>query len=46
MPSIMRLGKQFGAQWFIVEQEEFERPSLESAAISFANLKNLALSVE
>ncbi len=39
--TIARIGKANQAGWFIVEQEQFERPSLESAAISLANLRRI-----
>ena len=39
MPEVVRLGMEQGTEWFIVEQEAFDRPPLESAAISLANIK-------
>jgi sugar phosphate isomerase/epimerase len=42
MRAIARIGKQHHAAWFIVEQEQFERPTLESAAISLRNLRKIA----
>jgi hypothetical protein len=38
----MREGKKHGAEWFIVEQEAFDIPPLESIAISLRNLRRLA----
>ena len=33
-PSIIALGKEIGVRWYIVEQESFDRPMLESIALS------------
>lgn len=33
--------KENGAQWLVVEQEAFQRPTLESAKISLSNLKDI-----
>jgi sugar phosphate isomerase/epimerase len=41
MPAIMRLGKAHQAEWFIVEQEEFDIPPLKSIEISLKNLKKM-----
>lgn len=41
MRSIAKLGKEYDARWFIVEQEAFEMPQLESAGISLQNLKRI-----
>jgi len=41
MLSIARIGKENNAEWFIVEQEEFDMPSLKSAEISLKNLKRI-----
>ncbi|HEY3417480.1 MAG TPA: sugar phosphate isomerase/epimerase [Armatimonadota bacterium] len=40
-PAIIAAGRAGGAQWFIVEQDVCQRPSLESATISYNNLKRL-----
>ncbi len=40
-PSIFAAGEAAGTQWFIVEQDTCKGPSLESAKISFENLKTL-----
>jgi sugar phosphate isomerase/epimerase len=42
MRGVMREGKKHGAEWFIVEQEAFDIPPLESIAISLRNLRRLA----
>ena len=41
MAAIAREGKKNNAEWFIVEQEEFDKPSMESAAISLRNMKRI-----
>jgi sugar phosphate isomerase/epimerase len=41
MPSIMRLGKAHQAEWFIVEQEAFDIPPMQSIEISLKNLKKM-----
>jgi sugar phosphate isomerase/epimerase len=41
MPAIARLGHRFGAEWFIVEQEQFDMPPMESAAISYRNMRRI-----
>jgi hypothetical protein len=41
MHSIAKLGVEYGAEWFIVEQEAFEIPPLESARISLKNLRKI-----
>jgi sugar phosphate isomerase/epimerase len=41
MLAIARIGKQHNARWFIVEQEQFDMPSMESVAISLRNLKKV-----
>lgn len=41
MLSIARIGKQNNAEWFIVEQEEFDMLPLKSAEISLANLRKI-----
>jgi len=40
---IIRAASGHGAQWFIVEQEQFDRPPMQSAAISYRNLQRLVL---
>jgi len=45
MPAIARIGKQNHASWFIVEQEQFALPSLESVATSLRNLQKIIASV-
>ncbi len=42
MRGVMREGKKHHAEWFIVEQEAFDIPPLESIAISLKNLRQLA----
>lgn len=42
MPSIMRLGKAHQAEWFIVEQEAFDIPPMQSIEISLKNLRKMA----
>ncbi len=39
---ILAAAKSKPVRWFVVEQEKFEMPPMESAAISFRNLKRLA----
>lgn len=41
MPSIMSASEENGAQWYIVEQDRCQRPTLESARFSFENLKSM-----
>lgn len=41
--AIFAASEEIGARWFIVEQDKCSRPSLESVAISFNNLKKLGL---
>ncbi len=41
MPSIMGLGKAHQAEWFIVEQESFDIPPMESVATSLRNLRKM-----
>ena len=41
MPSIMRLGKTHQAEWFIVEQETFDIPPMQSIEISLKNLQRM-----
>jgi len=38
-PSIIALGKKYGVLWYIVEQESFDIPELESIAINAAYLE-------
>jgi sugar phosphate isomerase/epimerase len=38
---MIREAQQFPVEWFIVEQEQFDRPPLESASISLRNLRHL-----
>jgi sugar phosphate isomerase/epimerase len=42
MAGVMREGKRHGATWYIVEQEQFDMPPMESVTISLRNLKSLA----
>ncbi|WP_223591736.1 sugar phosphate isomerase/epimerase family protein [Neobacillus bataviensis] len=39
--SIVKVGNEFGIEWFTVEQEEFERDPYESLTINVENLKKL-----
>lgn len=41
MHAIAEIGKQNHAEWFIVEQEQFEMPALESVTVSLRNLKQI-----
>lgn len=41
MPAIMRLGKAHQAEWFIVEQEAFDIPPMQSIVISLNNLRKM-----
>ena len=41
-PAILRQGQRLGITWYIVEQEAFDRPMMESVAISLKNLRALA----
>jgi sugar phosphate isomerase/epimerase len=41
--SIAQIAEKGGAQWFVVELDNCKRPSLESVAISFENLKKMNL---
>jgi sugar phosphate isomerase/epimerase len=41
MRAIAKIGKQNQAGWFIVEQEQFEMPALESVTVSLHNLKQI-----
>jgi sugar phosphate isomerase/epimerase len=43
MPGILKTAEAIGAQWSIVEQDHSQRGPLESAAISFKNLKALGM---
>ena len=43
MPAILKTSEEIGAEWAIVEQDRSEIGPLESAAISFKNLKNLGM---
>lgn len=38
---IVELGKELGIKWYIVEQEEFEIPQLESIQISLEYLRSI-----
>ena len=40
-PEILSACREAGAEWLIVEQDETERDSLESLAISYRNLAEL-----
>lgn len=42
MKGIIKKGLDVGAEYFIVEQDNFDKPSLEACSISFNNLKKLA----
>jgi sugar phosphate isomerase/epimerase len=46
MEKAARLGLQRGASWFIVEQEKFNMPSIESAAVSAKNLLRIRSTAE
>ena len=41
MPAIFRASEANGAEWYVVEQDRCERPTLESAALSFRNLRKM-----
>ncbi|MCL2834937.1 MAG: hypothetical protein FWD78_17340, partial [Treponema sp.] len=38
---IIHIGLSHSAEWFIVEQEKFDKDSLESAKISYENVRKL-----
>lgn len=40
MLSIINIGKNYGCQWFIVEQEQFDKDVFESIKISFDNVRH------
>ncbi len=46
MYAIARIGRSNAAEWYIVEQEQFDRPSLESAQISLNNMKRIVREIE
>lgn len=46
MKGVMAKGLEIGAEWFTVEQDVCERPSLESIRISFENVKRLFQELE
>ncbi len=39
LDAVLKTAKELGIEWYIVEQDDWQRPSLEAAAISFENLK-------
>jgi sugar phosphate isomerase/epimerase len=41
MRGVVRQARRDGAEWFIVEQEAFDMPPMESAVISLRNLRRL-----
>jgi sugar phosphate isomerase/epimerase len=41
MSAVMREAKRAGTEWFVVEQDRCKRPSLESAGMSWDNIKKL-----
>jgi sugar phosphate isomerase/epimerase len=44
LAGLIPIARRAGVEWLIVEQEQFDRPPLESAAISLANLKRVVRS--
>lgn len=42
MKAVIAKGLEVGAEYFIVEQDNFDKPSLESCSISFNNIKTFA----
>lgn len=38
---LVQTGKKYGVKWFIVEQEDYERPPMESAEINARNLEEI-----
>ena len=42
MKAVIAKGLEVGAEYFIVEQDNFDKPSLESCSISFNNIKMFA----
>lgn len=46
MIAVARIGVSYGAEWFIVEQEKFDKDSIESARISHDNLRKIAARAE
>lgn len=46
MSNLVREGIKYNVDWFIVEQEAFDRPTLESADISLKNLKRIVTQID
>ena len=41
MEAVIRIGLAHNVEWFIVEQEQYDKDSLASARISYNNLKTI-----
>jgi sugar phosphate isomerase/epimerase len=45
IPALLKEGKARNAEWYIVEQEEFDKEPLESVAVSLRNLRRIEAAV-
>lgn len=44
-PELLRVGEDYGVEWFTVEQEHFDRDTLESSRINVKNLKEIMVKI-